>query len=118
LLRELLKSVQAVLGDQFIGMYLEGSLASGDFDRESDIDFVVVTDQEISDDLFSALKTMHERIAALDSPWADELEGFYLADGRRTAAHCVGAGKPHCDELRPRARCCLPGAVGLNWLPG
>ena len=68
LLRKLLASVQAILGKHLIGMYLDGSLASGDFDQESDIDFVVVTDDEISGDLFSALEAMHERVAAIDWP--------------------------------------------------
>jgi predicted nucleotidyltransferase len=40
----LLDNVRAILGDYFTGMYLYGSLASGDFDpRRSDIDFLVVT---------------------------------------------------------------------------
>src|SRR5690242_9857721 len=79
LVQELLESVQTILGRHFVGMYLEGSLAGGDFDQESDIDFVVVTDVEISGDLFPALEAMHERIAAIDSRWALELEGSYLS---------------------------------------
>jgi hypothetical protein len=79
LLQELLKSVQSILGRHFIGMYLDGSLASGDFDQESDIDFVVVTDDAISGELFSALKAMHERIATMDFQWAIQLEGSYLS---------------------------------------
>ena len=79
LLQVLLESVQTILGSHFIGLYLEGSLASGDFDQDSDIDFVVVTDDEISDDLFSALQAMHERIAAMDSWWAIQLEGSYIS---------------------------------------
>jgi predicted nucleotidyltransferase len=80
LLQELLESVRAILGSHFIGMYLDGSLASGDFDQESDIDFVVVTDVEISDDLILALEAMHERIAAIDSSWAIQLEGSYVSE--------------------------------------
>jgi hypothetical protein len=60
-------------------MYLDGSLASGDFDQESDIDFVVVSEHPISDNLFSALAAMHERIAAIESHWGIELEGSYLS---------------------------------------
>lgn len=60
-------------------MYLEGSLTTPDFDRDSDIDFVVVTDEAISEDLFSVLKVMHERIAQIDSWWAIQLEGSYLS---------------------------------------
>src|SRR5574337_1049179 len=79
LLQELLESVQTILGNHFVGMYLDGSLASGDFDQDSDTDFVVVTDEEISGDLFSALQAMHDRIATIDSGWAIQLEGSYIS---------------------------------------
>ena len=75
----LLSGVQTILGNHLIGMYLEGSLASGDFDQDSDIDFVVVTDDEISGALFSALQAMHERIATMDCWCAIQLEGSYIS---------------------------------------
>ncbi len=78
ILHVLLLSVQTILGNHFIGMYLYGSLASGDFDTSSDIDFVVVTDDELAENIFSALQEMHARIAASDSKWAIELEGLYI----------------------------------------
>ena len=78
LLNELLQNVQTILGPHFVGMYLEGSLASDAFDQASDIDFVVVTDQDIPEDLFLELRAMHDRIAMLDSPWAIQLEGSYV----------------------------------------
>lgn len=78
-LNELRPNIQSILSDHLIGMYLDGSLASGAFDQDSDIDFVVVTDQEVSDELFLALRAMHERISALDSPFATELEGTYIS---------------------------------------
>jgi hypothetical protein len=79
ILQELLKGVQNTLGSHLVGMYLEGSLAGGDFDQDSDIDFVVVTDEELSEKLFAALQAMHDQIALLDSPWAIQLEGSYIS---------------------------------------
>ena len=79
LLEELLRSVRTVLGDHFVGMYLDGSLTSGDFDQDSDIDFVVVTDIDISGSLFLALQAMHDRIATIDSWCAIQLEGSYIS---------------------------------------
>jgi len=79
LLQELLESVRTILGSHFVGMYLDGSLTSGDFDQDSDIDFVVVTDDEISGNLFSALQAMHERIATIASWCAIQLEGSYIS---------------------------------------
>ena len=70
-LHQLLSSVQAVLGDHFIGLYLYGSLAGGDFDpQRSDIDFVVVTADEIPDEMIPALEALHARLAASGLKWA------------------------------------------------
>ena len=79
ILHELLANVQEILGDRFTGMYLDGSLASGDFDQDSDIDFVVVTQEEIDETTFLALQAMHERLAQTNSIWAIQLEGSYIS---------------------------------------
>jgi len=79
LLDELFESIQSILEGHFIGMYLDGSLTSGDFDQDSDIDFIVVTDIDISGDLFYALQAMHDRINQIDSWWAIQLEGSYIS---------------------------------------
>ena len=79
ILRELMASVQAILADRFVGMYLYGSLAAGDFSPEtSDIDFLVVTDAEPAAEQVEALRQMHARIGAGRSKWALELEGSYI----------------------------------------
>ncbi len=78
-LHVLLSGVQAVLGNQFIGMYLYGSLASGDFDpQRSDIDFVVVTADVLPEEMVTALEAMHARVAASGLKWAAKLEGAYI----------------------------------------
>jgi hypothetical protein len=38
---ELVTSTQAVLGDNFIGAYLQGSFAVGDWDAHSDVDWLI-----------------------------------------------------------------------------
>jgi VanZ family protein/predicted nucleotidyltransferase len=78
LLRTLLAEVRKVLGSHFIGLYIEGSVANGGFDTDSDVDFVVVTDRPVTEELFAALQSMHDRIARLDTPWAIQLEGSYI----------------------------------------
>ena len=77
-LNALLPEVQAILGEQFVGLYLYGSLAYGGFDRDSDVDFVVVTQGELSAATFEALQTMHERISTCNSWCATQLEGTYI----------------------------------------
>src|SRR5690242_2568604 len=75
----LLTNVRAALGDQFVGLYLHGSLASGDFDPErSDIDFVVVTAGALPDALIPALEALHTRLLDSGLSWAAKLEGTYF----------------------------------------
>jgi hypothetical protein len=75
----LLSSVQAIIGEHFIGLYLYGSLASGDFDpQRSDIDFVVVTADRLPEQMLPALEAMHARLAASGLKWAAKLEGSYI----------------------------------------
>src|SRR5687768_7159341 len=79
LLHALLSDARKVLGERFVGMYLYGSLALGDFNPEtSDIDFLVVTESEVTGEALRALQEMHARVAAGTSKWASELEGSYI----------------------------------------
>ena len=48
-LEELVASVKAALGEAFVGAYLQGSFAVGDFDRHSDVDFIIVVSHELGD---------------------------------------------------------------------
>jgi Domain of unknown function (DUF4111) len=90
-LREVVDSVQGVLRNNFVGAYLQGSFAVGDFDIHSDCDFVMVTEEELSDDKVQALQELHERIYCLDIPWAKHLEGSYFPkEVLRQHAHSGG----------------------------
>jgi hypothetical protein len=79
ILKFLLSRVKELLQDDFIGMYLYGSLSSGDFNPEtSDVDFLVVTKDALSEEKINALESMHEQIWAGDMKWASGLEGSYV----------------------------------------
>jgi len=79
ILQELLTSARAVLGEQFVGMYLYGSLSSGDFNPDtSDIDFVVVTEGALPPETVAGLEALHKRLWAAGSYWAAHLEGTYI----------------------------------------
>jgi predicted nucleotidyltransferase len=102
----LLTSVQQILGNQLVGMYLYGSLSSGDFDPESsDIDFLVVTTSTLSDKAIAELRSMHQRIWKSGLKWSSKLEGSYIPkrDIRRHDPHSalcptVNEGKFYLDK--------------------
>ncbi|HEY1352088.1 MAG TPA: aminoglycoside adenylyltransferase domain-containing protein [Ktedonobacteraceae bacterium] len=77
-LQDLVDRVQAVLGNNFVGAYLQGSFASGDFDLHSDVDFVIVIEEDPSPLEVHGLQEAHGRIYRLASPWAQHLEGSYF----------------------------------------
>jgi len=77
-LNEFVTSAQAILGSNFISAYLQGSFAVGDWDNDSDVDFTIVIEHEVSDADLSALQAMHARIYNLESEWAKHLEGSYF----------------------------------------
>ncbi|HXF84161.1 MAG TPA: aminoglycoside adenylyltransferase domain-containing protein [Anaerolineales bacterium] len=79
ILHLLLANIKATLKDQFVGMYLYGSLASGDFDpATSDIDFLVVTKDILPQQIIVELEIMHYRIWNSGLKWASKLEGAYI----------------------------------------
>ena len=76
-LAELLAGVRGTLGLQLVGVYLDGSLATGQFaEHISDIDVLVVTEDALSDEVVAALGTMHARLATGTSKWAREARGL------------------------------------------
>lgn len=78
-LQTLREGAQSVLGDHFVGLYLYGSLASGDFSPQtSDIDFLVVTDTDLPEELIRDLEALHLRLWSSGSKWAAKLEGAYM----------------------------------------
>lgn len=102
LLSQLLTEVQAILGAEFVGMLLYGSLAMGAFNPESsDIDFVVVTEQPVSGEALIALQAMHRRIGTLPGKWALELEGSYIPRAALRRHDPANARYPHIDRGSP-----------------
>jgi len=80
LLNELLAGIRHALGRQFVGLHVHGSLANGDFaPGRSDIDFLVMTEQELSLDEIGRVKAMHHSLTHSSLPWADVLEGGYIS---------------------------------------
>lgn len=77
-LSTLVGELQKELGAFFMGAYLQGSFALGDFDPQSDADLVLVTKDTLSPGQVEALQRVHGRIYDLECPWAKHLEGSYF----------------------------------------
>ena len=77
-LRDLTESIQAILGSELVGVYLQGSFAGGDFDEHSDVDYIMVIERELTEAQVAGLQSMHARIYELDCAWAQHLEGSYF----------------------------------------
>lgn len=77
-LQEFVNSVQEILKNNLVGIYLQGSFAAGDFDRHSDVDWLIVIEEELSDETVAALQEMHGRLYDMEQHWAQHLEGSYF----------------------------------------
>jgi hypothetical protein len=78
LLAEFVEGVRAALGHNFCGAYLQGSFAVGDADEHSDVDFIVVTNDDVTPEQRAELQALHQRLYAQPTPWAQHLEGSYI----------------------------------------
>lgn len=82
-LREVLEAfatqVSAELADNLVGIYMIGSLATGDFDLDSDVDFLVVTKAEINESTSKHLQAVQEKIYTMDCHPAHHLEGSFIS---------------------------------------
>ena len=70
---------QGVLRDNFVGLYLLGSLAIGDFDLTSDVDFMIVTKNELSDDELGRMQSCHTALISRDTRWVKHLEYSFFS---------------------------------------
>ena len=81
-LREVLNifvtEVKAELAENLVGIYLVGSLASGDFDLDSDIDFLVVIYTELTSKNIRHLQDIQSQVHEIDCYPAQHLEGSYI----------------------------------------
>jgi len=98
ILNPLLTNVTEILKGQLVGIYLFGSLANGDFDKDSDIDVLIVTKDEIPEEAFSALYAVHEKISALNPPWAIQLEVSYIPLTALRRYDPINNRHPHIDR--------------------
>ncbi len=79
-LNSILARLQGIFGEKLIGLYLYGSLVTGDYDDGcSDIDLLAATASDIDGAEFGALDGMHHAIVSLHRKWENRLEIAYLS---------------------------------------
>jgi len=98
-LREVLyafmNEVKAELVENLLGMYLIGSLATGDFDLDSDVDFLVVTNTELTEKNIKSLQEIQIKIHEMNCYPAKHLEGSYISIGDLNNWRTVGEKELH-----------------------
>ena len=78
-LNRFVDEIAAELGENLVGIYLVGSIASGDFDADSDVDFLVVTNTELTEANMKPLQEIQRKIHGIDCYPAKHLEGSYIS---------------------------------------
>jgi predicted nucleotidyltransferase len=77
---ELVAAISSVLGEGLTGLYLFGSLASGDFyPGRSDLDLIAVLAEDVDETQLGLLRDMHESFEAARPAWRDRIEVLYLS---------------------------------------
>lgn len=80
LLDTLLDGIRRALGERLVGLYLFGSLVSGDYDPGvSDVDLLAVVESDITEAEFARLDALHQQVIAATPQWDNHIEIAYLS---------------------------------------
>ena len=76
----LFSQIRHILRDRLVGLYLYGSLTTGDFDLgTSDIDLLAATASDLNGAEFEELHEMHRALARDNKAWDERIEVAYLS---------------------------------------
>lgn len=96
ILASLAEGLPRILGGRLVGFYLTGSLTYGDFDRgSSDIDYLVVLEEQIDTAQRWALANLHDDIGRRCPEWRDRIEGSYITRGMLPNVRPPTEGRPY-----------------------
>ncbi|WP_433273721.1 aminoglycoside adenylyltransferase domain-containing protein [Actinosynnema sp. CS-041913] len=76
-LADLVGAARDILGDTYVGAYVQGSFALGAGDLDSDCDFVIATTVPPGGAVEAGLRALHDEIPTRAGFWTRELEGSY-----------------------------------------
>jgi hypothetical protein len=91
-LTDLAGTAREILGDTYVGTYVQGSFALGAGDVHSDCDFVVATTELPSGRAEQQLRDLHDEIPTRAGFWTKEIEGSYADVGSLRSV--AGMGVP------------------------
>jgi hypothetical protein len=91
-------SVRDILGDTFVGAYLQGSFALGAGDNNSDCDFVIATAGLPSGRAEAQLRQLHDVIPTRAGFWTKHLEGSYADVTSLRGVDGIGVRWLFCDH--------------------
>ena len=79
LITELHEVIQTTLGDKLCGIYLFGSLVTGDFDpKNSDIDLLAMVETDVTEKELEQLRATHKDFVRDHPEWNDRIEVAYV----------------------------------------
>ena len=77
LLGQIVPQIKSILGDNFVGAYLQGSFALGAADMYSDCDFLIVARRALTPAQEKSIRKLHADIRTRPGHWVHHLEGSY-----------------------------------------
>lgn len=85
LVNELSGGIKSVFGNELMGMYVFGSLVTGDFEPErSDVDILAIVKHDITPQQLDSLHGMHAQFVDQHPSWRERIEVDYVPiDGMR-----------------------------------
>lgn len=95
---ELTARAMEILGENFVGAYVQGSFAVGDADLYSDCDFLIPTHEPITADHEAGLRALHDEIPTRDGHWFRHLEGSYPVARELRTLDGLGKEWPYIDH--------------------
>jgi GrpB-like predicted nucleotidyltransferase (UPF0157 family)/RimJ/RimL family protein N-acetyltransferase len=111
LLRQLLLQIQSILENEFVGMYIGGSLAGDSFNsKTSDIDCYIITTKVLSEKRVRKIEEMHNQFYSSKLKYAKRIEASYVPQKDLLNFDPNGM-RPYFNE----GRCCM-GHYGNNYL--
>lgn len=102
LLADLLARLKHTLGSRLTGLYLHGSLVTGDFDAHiSDIDLLAALENDLTESELERLRQMHADFVRQYPAWDDRIEVAYLSQSalrtfrtQRSRIGIISPGEP------------------------